>query len=77
MSHEDVLAAEFDTSPSTSSDLATEPSPEPRTPKEEEIQPLEFSSRFEDDPSRNIRNTSNHHNHEKLMASFCLYETLN
>ena len=38
-----------------------EPSPEPRTPREEEIQPLEFSSRFQDDPSGNIQNTSNLH----------------
>ena len=35
--------------------------PEPRTPKEEEIQPSEFSSRFEDDPLGNIQNTSNLH----------------
>ena len=54
----------------------SEPSPEPRTPKGEEIQPSEFSFRFEDDPSENIQNTSNHLRHEESMKSMCLYETL-
>jgi hypothetical protein len=57
--HEDRLAVEFDPSPSTSSDLAIAPSPEPGTPEGEEIRSLKFPSQFEDDPSRNHRNTLN------------------
>jgi hypothetical protein len=75
-SHESLSTAKSELSPFTSQDSSVEPSPEPRTPKEEEIQPLEFSSQFGDDPSRNIRNTSNHLRHEKPMASLCIYETL-
>uniref|UniRef100_K3YN89 Uncharacterized protein n=1 Tax=Setaria italica TaxID=4555 RepID=K3YN89_SETIT len=42
------------------SSLAVETSPEPQTPKEEEIQPSEFSFPFKDDPYENLRNTSNY-----------------
>jgi hypothetical protein len=45
-SHEDVLAAESDLSPSTSLDSALEPSPEPRVPKKEEIHPPELPFEF-------------------------------
>jgi hypothetical protein len=51
-SHEDLLVAESDPSPSIFSDSAIEPSPDPGTSKGEEIQPLKFSAQFEDDPSR-------------------------
>ena len=61
---------------STSQYSFVEPSPDPRTPKEEENQPSKFSSRLEDDPSGNIRNTSNHLRHEKSTESMCPYETL-
>ena len=75
-SHESLSTPESELSSSTSQYSFLEPSPEPRIPKEEEIQPLEFSSRFEDDPSGNIKNTSNHLRHEEPMKSMCLYETL-
>jgi hypothetical protein len=75
-SHERPSTAKSKFSPFASQDSAIEPSLEPRTPKEEEIQPSEFSSRFEDDPSRNIRSTLNHYRHEKLMTLLCLCETL-
>ena len=58
-SHESLSTPESELSSSTSQYSFVEPSPEPRTPKEEEIQPSEFSSRFEGDPSGNVRNTSN------------------
>ena len=54
-SHESLSIPESEPSSSTSQYSSVEPSPEPRTPKEEEIQPSEFSSRFEDDPSGNIK----------------------
>ena len=75
-SHESLSTPESEPSSSTSQYSFVESSPEPRTPKEEEIQPSEFSSRFEDDPSGNIKNTSNHLRHEEPMKSMCLYETL-
>ena len=59
-SHESLSTPESEPSSSTSHYSFVEPSHEPRTPKEEEIEPSEFSSRFEDDPSENIQNTSNH-----------------
>ena len=74
-SHESLSTIESEHSSFTSQYSSVEPSPEPRTPKEEEIHPSEFSSRFEDDPSENIRNTSNLR-HEKSMESLCPYETL-
>ena len=43
-SHESLSTPESGPSSSTSQYLFVEPSPEPRTPKEEEIQPSEFSS---------------------------------
>jgi hypothetical protein len=46
--------------PSISQDSSVEPSPEPRTSKEEEIKPSKFSFPFEDDPYKNLRNTLNH-----------------
>ena len=75
-SHESLSIPESEPSFSTSQYSFVEPSPEPRTPKEEEIQPSEFSSRFKDDPSGNIKNTSNHLKHKEPMKSMCLYETL-
>ena len=74
-SHESLSTPESEPSSSTSQYSFVEPSPEPRTPKDEEIQPSEFSSRFEGDPSGNVRNTSNLR-HEEPMKSMCLYETL-
>ena len=74
-SHESLSTPESEPSSSTSQYSFVEPSLEPQTPKEEEIQPSEFSSRFEDDPSGNIRNTSNL-KHEEPTKSMCLYETL-
>ena len=62
-SHESLSTPESEPSSSTSLYSFVEPSPEPRTPKEEVIQPSEFSSRFEDDPLGNIKNTSNHLRH--------------
>src|SRR6185312_3896853 len=75
-SHESISTPESEPSSSTSQYSSVDPSPEPRTPEEEEIQPSEFSSRFEDDPSENIQNPSNHLRHEEPMKSMCLYETL-
>ena len=49
-SHESLSTPESEPSPFTSQYSSVEPSPEPRTPREEEIQSSEFSSRFEDDP---------------------------
>ena len=60
-SHESHSTIESELPPFTSQYSSVEPSPEPRTPREEEIQHSEFSSRFEDDPSGNIQNTSNLH----------------
>jgi hypothetical protein len=54
--YEDLLAYP---SPSTFLDLAIEPLPEPEILEGEEIRHLKFSSQFEDDPSKNHRNTSN------------------
>ena len=53
-----------------------DPSHKPRTPKEEEIQPLELSSQFKDDSLENIQNTSNHFRHNKPTESLCLYKTI-
>ena len=75
LSHESLSTPESEPSSSTSQYSSVEPSPEPRTPEEEEIQPSEFSSRFEDDPSRNIKNTSNHFRHEEPMKS-CVFMRL-
>jgi hypothetical protein len=72
----DLPAAESSPSSSTSLDSARELWPDPGTPEEEEIQPSEFFSRFEDDSSRDIRHTSNHLRHKKPTASLFLYETL-
>ena len=54
--------------PYTSQDLSVEPSPEPRTSKEEEIQPSKFSSQFEDDPYEDLRNTLNFLPYRRPMA---------
>ena len=75
-SHESLSTPESEPSSSTSQFSFVELSLEPRTLKEEEIQPLEFSSRFKDDPSGNIKNNLNHFRHEEPMKSMCLYETL-
>ena len=75
-SHESLSTPESEPSSSMSQYSSVEPSPEPRTSKEEEIQPSEFSSRFEDDTSENIQNTSNHLRHEEPKKSMYLYETL-
>jgi hypothetical protein len=58
-SHEGLLAAESDPSPSTSSHSAIEPSTKLGTSEGEEIRPPKFPSQFKDDPSRKHRNTSN------------------
>jgi hypothetical protein len=71
-----LSTAKSEFSPFTSRDSSVDPSPGPRTPKEEEIQPSEFSPRFEDNLLWNIRKTLNHLMHEKPTTSFCLYETL-
>ena len=76
MSHESLSTSESESSSSTSQYSSIEPSPEPRTTKEEEIQPSEFSSRFEDDHSRNIQDTSNHLRHGEPTESLFLYETI-
>ena len=76
LNHVSLSTPESEPSSSTSQYSFVEPSPEPQTPKEEEIQPSEFYSRFEGDPSGNIRNTSNLR-HEEPMKSMCFYETLN
>ena len=75
-SHESLSTPESEPSSSTSQYSSVEPSLEPLTPEEEEIQPSEFSSRFEDVPLGNIQNPSNHLRHEEPMKSMCLYETL-
>ena len=54
---ESTSSAEF--YPCTSQDSSVEVYPEPRTSKEEEIQPSKFSSQFKDDPYEDLRNTSN------------------
>ena len=74
-SHESLSTPESEPSSFTSQYSSVEPSPKQRTPKEEEIQPSEFSSRFEGDPSGNVRNTSNLR-HEKPTELLCPYETL-
>jgi hypothetical protein len=58
--------------PSTSKDLFVEPSPEPRTSKQEEIQPSEFTFQFKDDPFENLRNTLNHLCRRNLLLSISL-----
>ena len=75
-SHESLSTPESKPSSSTSQYSFVEPSPEPRTPKEEEIQPSEFSFLFEDEPLGKIQNPSNHLRHEEPTKSMCLYETL-
>ena len=68
-SHERLSTPEFELPSSTSLYSSVDPSPEPRTTKEEEIQPSEFSSRFVDDHSRNIQDTSNpRHDTESLVV---------
>ena len=54
-SHESLSTPKSEPSSSTSQYSFVELSPVPRTLKEEEIQPSELSSRFEDDPSGNIK----------------------
>ena len=75
-SHESLSTIESELSSFTSQYSSVEPSPEPQTPKEEEIQPSEFSSRFKDDPSGNTQNTSNYFRHNKPTESLCLYKTI-
>jgi hypothetical protein len=75
-SQEDLPAAESNPLPSTSLDSAIGPSPEPRTLKEEEIQPSMLSSRFEDDSSGTLRNTSNLLRHKKPTTSMCPYKAI-
>ena len=53
------LAVKSNLSSSTSLDSALEISPEAGTSEGEEIHPLKFSSRFEDESTGNHRNTSN------------------
>ena len=73
---EDLPAAESSLSTSTSLDSAIELTPDPGTSGEEEIQPPKSYFRFEDEPLRDIRNTSNHLRHKEPTKSMCLYETL-
>src|SRR6185437_13291762 len=73
---ESLSTHESEPSSFTSQYLFVELSPEPRTPNEEELQPSEFSSRFKDDHSKNIQDTSNHLRHEKSTTLLCLYEAL-
>jgi len=54
--------------PCTSQGLSVEPSPEPWTSKEEEIQPSKFSSQHKDDPYEDLRNTSNYLRYRRPMA---------
>ena len=56
---EDLLAVKSNFSSSTSLDSALETSAEPGTSEREEIHPLKFSSRFEDESMGNHRNTLN------------------
>ena len=72
----ELPAAESSPSTSTSLDSTVELMPDPGTSGEEEIQPPRSCFRFEGEPLRNIRNTSNHLRHEEPMKSMCLYETL-
>ena len=43
-----------------SQDLSADPGPELKTPKEEEIRPLEFPFELEEDLFKDFRNTSNY-----------------
>jgi hypothetical protein len=70
--HESHLIDEFELSPCTSDDLSREPSMESRTPKEEEIQPSEFSHIFEKDSSGDIINASNKYRHE-ILQHWCTF----
>jgi hypothetical protein len=58
-SHESPSTAPSETSIFTPQVSSIEASTEPRTPKGEGIQPLKFTSKFEDDHSRYILDTSN------------------
>ena len=73
-SQEDLPIAESNPSTSTSLDSAVELTPEPRTSEEEEIQPSMFLSQFEDNPSRNNKNTSNFFN-TQLREESCSVHT--
>ena len=77
MSQEDLPEAESNPLPFTSFDSTIGPSPKPGTSEEEEIQPPEFFSRFQDDSSGSIRNTSNHYRHEKPTTLLCPYKAIN
>ena len=57
--HESPSTAKSEPSSSTFQDFSVESSPEPRTPKEEEIQPSMFASPFKDNRQQNPRNTCN------------------
>ena len=63
---ESPSSAEF--YPCTSQDLSVEPSPEPQTSNEEEIQPSKFSFQFEDDPYEDIRNPLNYLRYRRPTA---------
>ena len=57
---EEVPLIESESLPLTNPDSTTEPSPEPRTLEDEEIQPLVLPFKFEDDLFEDYRNTSNY-----------------
>src|SRR6185503_12368723 len=75
-SHESLSTPESEPLSSISQYSFVEPSLQPRTPKEEEIQPLEFSFQVEDELLGNIQTPSNHLRHQEPTKSMCLYETL-
>ena len=68
MHHRSPSSAKSNPLPSASQDLSVEPSPEPQTSKEEEIQPSMFSFQFEDDPYEDLRNTSNYLRYRRPTA---------
>jgi hypothetical protein len=58
-SHESLSTVKPKPTVSTSQFLSVEPSLEPKTMEEEEIQPPRFLYQYEDDPFENLRNTLN------------------
>jgi hypothetical protein len=58
--HEEALAIESESLPSTSQDLTPKSSPDLETPKEEEIQPSVFLFSFEEDIFEDYGKTSNY-----------------
>lgn len=69
-SHEEPLEVESQSLSSVSQDSTPKHSPEPRTPKEEEIQPSESSFQFEDDFFEDFGNTSNYSIRRNTSSSY-------